>query len=152
MSHQIIHPLQLRALPSDVVRQLIRAREFMDDCYAEKINVEHAASAAYLSPFHFSRVFKQTYHLTPHQYLTYRRIEKAKDLLRRTDKSVTEVCYEIGFDSLASFSLLFQRRIGTSPSLFRRRAMIYLSDCHRIPEWAVPHCFLFAFPEDSRIR
>ncbi|MEP7220005.1 MAG: helix-turn-helix transcriptional regulator, partial [Bacteroidota bacterium] len=79
------------------------------------------AKIACLSPHHFLRLFKHAFQETPHQYLTRKRLEWAQDLLTSTERSITDICVSIGFESLGSFSWLFRRRFGASPDLFRRR-------------------------------
>ena len=68
------------------------------------------------------RLFKQAFGRTPHQFLTHRRIERAKHLLARTERPVTEICLDVGFESLGSFSHLFRRETGASPTAYRRQA------------------------------
>jgi len=80
------------------------------------------ARAACLSPYHFHRSFTVAFGKTPHQYLTAHRLERAAQLLRRTPMSVTQICFDSGFESLGSFSSLFRRNFGTSPREFRNSA------------------------------
>ena len=74
-----------------------------------------------MSPFHFIRLFRRVYKQTPHQYLIRQRIAKAKELLRTTDLPITEICMAVGFESLGSFSTLFRKVAGISPSAYRDR-------------------------------
>jgi AraC-like DNA-binding protein len=85
----------------------------------QPLTLSQIAEVAWLSTHHFLRLFKRTFHETPHQYLIRKRIERAKYLLAHTDLSVTDVCLEVGFESLGSFSWLFRRRVGASPETFR---------------------------------
>jgi AraC-like DNA-binding protein len=110
----------LRA-PGDVLVHLRRARDHADRCYAEPIDVESLADVAGLSKYHFLRLFKATYGLTPGEYVSQRRIERAQDLLRATGLSVTEVCLAVGFSSLGSFSSRFKTMVGETPSQFQAR-------------------------------
>lgn len=127
---------------SEFYKRIIRAKEFINDCYSEQINIDRIAREAYFSPYHFIRMFKQTYHITPHQYLTLRRIERAKELLKDENYSITDICFELGFESPGSFSTLFSRYTGLSPLKFRNLSIrkIYLSV--NFPEKLVPGCFL----------
>ena len=104
----------LRA-PGDVLVHLRRARDHADRAYAEPLDVESLAAVAGLSKFHFLRLFKATYGLTPGEYVSQRRIERAQDLLRATNLTVTEVCHAVGFSSLGSFSSRFRSVVGETP-------------------------------------
>jgi AraC-like DNA-binding protein len=101
---------------------LRHARQFIDLHYEMPVTVEQASRQAALSPYHFIRVFRLVYKQTPHQYLIARRIQKAKELLRTTDLPITEICAAVGFESLGSFSALFRKMAGLSPSAYRVRA------------------------------
>ena len=94
---------------TDVQERLHRARRFIDECYDLPLDLNQISRQACLSRFHFLRLFRDTFETTPHQYLIQRRIEKAKELLRLKEMSVTDVCFEVGFESLGSFSALFRR-------------------------------------------
>jgi AraC-like DNA-binding protein len=102
-------------------RHLLRARDLIDARYAEPLDVPALAQRAHASPAHFSRRFKQTFGETPHQYLLTRRIERAKHLLRETDRSVTEISLDVGFQSLGSFSAKFKEIVGGNPTEYRRK-------------------------------
>ena len=106
--------------PEDLAH-LRRARDLMDREYARPLDVPAMARAALMSPAHFSRQFRAAYGETPYGYLMTRRIERAKALLRRGDRSVTEVCIEVGCTSLGSFSARFTEVVGESPSAYRAR-------------------------------
>ena len=126
-------------------RRLQQARDFIDDCYQQPIDLRQIAAQAHLSPYHFLRLFRNHYDLTPHQYLTRCRIEQAKQLLRRHDATVTDVCFTVGFQSLGSFSSLFQRTVGLSPLQFRRQHIAQVFFSRRHPEVPIPICFIFKF-------
>jgi AraC-like DNA-binding protein len=113
---------------------LLRAKDRIDRCYAEPLDVATLARTALASEAHFNRSFKQAFGETPHRYLQRRRIERAADLLRETDTPVTEVCAAVGFQSLGSFSTAFRDLMGASPSAYR--------DARRgAPPPQVPACF-----------
>ena len=105
----------------DLVR-LRKARDTMDRDYAQPLDVPALARAALMSTGHFARSFRAAYGETPYGYLMTRRIERAKALLRRGDLPVTEVCFEVGFTSLGSFSSRFSELVGESPSAYRARS------------------------------
>jgi AraC-like DNA-binding protein len=100
-------------------RRLLRARDAMDRSYAEPLDVPALARIALTSEAHFIRTFKETFGETPHRYLQRRRLERAMALLRETDRPVTEICLEVGFASLGTFSRTFRRVLGMSPSSYR---------------------------------
>ena len=105
----------------DEMRRLRRARDQMDREYAQPLDVAALARTALMSQAHFSRKFREAYAETPYSYLMTRRIERAKALLRRGDRSVTDVCFEVGWSSLGSFSARFTEVVGESPSDYRAR-------------------------------
>ncbi len=98
-------------------QRIVQAKLFIDSNYADNIGLDNISEEAYFSKFYFIRLFKNIYGKTPHQYLTFVRIEKATQLLR-TDKPASEVCYAVGFESLSSFGSLFKRIVGITPSAF----------------------------------
>jgi AraC-like DNA-binding protein len=105
--------------PPPLARHLLRARDLVDSRYAEPLDLEALAQAAHVSPRHFSRSFRRTFGETPHQYLLSRRIERARHLLRTTDRRVAEICLEVGFTSVGSFTTTFRRHVGVSPTVYR---------------------------------
>ena len=100
-------------------RRLLRARDLMDRGYAEPLDVRSIAKAAYLSEAHFTRSFRAAFGETPHRYLQRRRVERAMFLLRDTERSVTDVCFDVGFTSLGTFSRTFRDIVGESPTDYR---------------------------------
>jgi AraC-like DNA-binding protein len=100
-------------------RRLLRARDAMDRAYARPLDVRTIAAVAHVSPAHFSRCFRSVFGETPHRYLQRRRVERSMHLLRETDRSVTEVCFDVGFTSLGTFSRTFRQIVGESPSGYR---------------------------------
>ena len=104
-----------------VYLHLLRARDLIEREYAKPLDVPALARAAHASTAHFARSFKRAFGETPHRYLLHRRIERAKELLRETDLSVTAVSLEVGFQSLGSFSTAFGELVGEPPSEYARR-------------------------------
>jgi transcriptional regulator GlxA family with amidase domain len=100
----------------DLVVHLRRARDHADRHYPEPLGLEQLAAVAGLSKYHFQRLFRATYGRSPATYLTERRIERAQDLLRATNLTVTEVCHAVGFSSLGSFSSRFRELVGEPTS------------------------------------
>jgi AraC-like DNA-binding protein len=103
----------------ELYRRLHLARDFMHASLGDPLSLNEIAAQVALSPYHFLRAFKQVFGLTPHAYLTQKRLERACFLLRNTDAAVTEICFTVGFESLGSFSALFQRNMGLSPRAYR---------------------------------
>ena len=99
---------------------LRRGRDVADRDFAQPLSLDEMARAANLSKFHFARAFTAAYGETPRAYLTRRRIERAKELLRAANLTVTEICMLVGFESLGSFSSRFRQLTGCSPSEYRR--------------------------------
>jgi len=100
---------------------MLRARDTMDRAYVQPLDVPTLAAVAHVSPAHFARQFRATFGETPHRYLQRRRVERAMELLRDTDRPVTEICFDVGFASLGTFSRTFRAVIGESPSQYRAR-------------------------------
>jgi AraC-like DNA-binding protein len=120
-------------------RWMLRARDAMDRGYARPLDVPALAAIAHVSEAHFIRTFRATFGETPHRYLQRRRVERATSLLRETDRSVSEICLDVGFASLGTFSRTFREIMGESPSAYRRRAVAQ----------PVPSCFTRAWTRPS---
>ncbi len=103
----------------DLNRRLLRARDAMDRAYAEALDVRAVAAVAHVSEAHFIRTFRSVFGETPHRYLQRRRVERSMFLLRETDRSVTDICLDVGFTSLGTFSRTFREIVGESPSQYR---------------------------------
>ena len=93
----------------------------MDGSYADALDIAALAASVHLSRAHFIRSFRQAFGETPHRYLQRRRLERAMALLRETDRPVTQICLDVGFGSLGTFSRTFREIVGTSPSAYRER-------------------------------
>jgi len=103
----------------DLNRRLLRARDAMDRAYAEPLDVRAVAAVAHVSEAHFIRTFRAVFGETPHRYLQRRRVERSMFLLRETDRSVTDICMDVGFSSLGTFSRTFREIVGETPSGYR---------------------------------
>src|SRR3712207_4644759 len=111
----------------------------MDRAYTQPLDVAALARVAHVSQAHFIRTFRATFGETLHRYLQRRRVERAMFLLRTTDRSVTEICFDVGFASLGTFSRTFRDIVGASPSAYRDRTAPV----------AVPSCFVMAYTRPS---
>jgi AraC-like DNA-binding protein len=116
-------------------RRMLRTRDAMDRAYAQPLDVPALARIAHVSPAHFTRTFRATFGETPHRYLQRRRVERAMFLLRETDRSVTDICFAVGFGSPGTFSRTFRDIVGRSPRAYRKQASAI----------AVPTCFTKAW-------
>ena len=134
-------------LSTELYQRIATAKIFIDDNYQEPIGLDQISQRAFLSRFHFHRLFRQVYHRTPHQYLTRKRLDKAKDLLEE-NKPVTEVCNEVGFESIGSFSVLFKKEIGFAPQYYRNMAYKKKQEQLAQPKKAIPHCFIESYKLD----
>jgi AraC-like DNA-binding protein len=124
----------------DTNRRMLRARDAMDRDYARPLDIPGLARIAYVSEAHFIRTFRATFGETPHRYLQRRRVERAMAALRESELSVTEICFEVGFSSLGTFSRTFKEIVGESPAAFRRRMA---------ESAAVPTCFVKSWTRPS---
>ena len=113
-----------------------RARAMIDVRYAQPLDIRTLSAVACLSPFHFIRSFRGRFFETPHQYLLRIRIQKARELLALTEMSVTDICFEVGFESLGSFSATFHRIVGWPPTAYRVRSI----EQARSPRRYIPNC------------
>jgi AraC-like DNA-binding protein len=124
------------------------ARDLIDRRFAEPLDLAAMAEAAGFSRYHFSRLFRAAYGEPPGAYLTRRRVERAKDLLRATNLTVTEICHLVGFTSLGSFSATFTKLVGAPPTRYRNE---------HVPQGGppIPGCFVMAWsrpPPSSAIQ
>lgn len=115
---QKLPPVKL-STKAELYKRICRAKEFIDSDFTKDITLEKISREACLSRFHFLRLFKTIYKQTPHQYLTQKRISKSLSLLFSTDMSITQICFEIGFESVSSFSWLFKNKFGIPPEVCR---------------------------------
>ena len=100
-------------------RRLLRARDAMDRAYAGPLDVRAVAAVAHISPAHFSRCFRAVFGESPHRYLQRRRVERSMFLLRESDRTVTDICFDVGFSSVGTFSRTFRQIVGQTPSAYR---------------------------------
>ena len=136
------------AIAKEIYGRIVAAKVFIDENYHEAIDLNEISQKAYLSRFHFHRLFSKVYKKTPLQYLTAKRIEKAKTLLSE-NKPVTDVCNEVGFESLGSFSVLFKKEIGFAPTYYRNMAWLKKQQAKEQPKRFIPHCFIESYKLDQ---
>jgi AraC-like DNA-binding protein len=147
-------PFTTRLLDGDAFARLCRAREYLVDCAAERVTLAAAAREAALSPCHFQRRFVAAFGESPTAFVTRLRIERAKRDLATTARSVTEICFDVGYESLGSFSARFRELVGVSPREYRRGARASVGGWWVWRPVFVPACFLYllapAGPQDRR--
>jgi AraC-like DNA-binding protein len=129
-------------------RHLLRAKDLADGRYFERLDVDDLAGAAGLSRAHFSREFRRAFGESPHAYLLTRRLERAAALLRATDRSVADICFSVGLQSVGSFTTSFTRTFGRSPTAYRVR-FPPAADHALVPACVVR---LYARPQRSTFR
>ena len=118
---------------------MLRSRDAIDRTYAQPLDVRALASVASVSEAHYIRTFKATFGETPHRYLQRRRVERAMFLLRETDRNITDICLDVGFSSLGTFSRTFSEIVGVNPTDYRARGDVMLA----------PNCFTMAWLRPS---
>jgi len=121
-------------------RRLCAARDLLREQREPSPSIADLASEVQISPFHFIRQFEAVFGVTPHQFRIQARLDAAKQLLARGHHSVTDVCMEVGFSSLGSFSALFTRRVGEPPSAYRRRVRSMVQVPGALPADLTPGC------------
>jgi len=143
--HPLLYTAPLRLGPvvdDELFRRLCRSREWLAAHIDSPVHLADAARAAYLSRYHYHRLFAHTFGETPHEFLTRLRIDRAKRLLARDQLDVTEVCFAVGYESLGSFSTRFRKVVGYSPSSYRR-AIRRIFPAPKLPVYHfVPNCYL----------
>jgi AraC-like DNA-binding protein len=120
-------------------RRMLRARDAIDRAFAQPLDIANLAQVANVSEAHFIRTFRGTFGETPHRYLQRRRVERAMFKLSETERTITEICFDVGFSSLGTFSRTFREIVGVSPSVYRARAEVK----------SVPTCFTMAYMRPS---
>ena len=126
----------------DVYRKIIMAKLYMDENFHESIDLDRISREACLSRYHFHRLFTRIYQRTPHQYLTRKRMEQARQWLADKDLTVSEICNNVGFESIGSFSILFKKEIGYAPQYYRNQAWLKKQQALAQPRKFIPHCFI----------
>ncbi len=140
-----IREKQTSVMGSHQLRKLRASRDYILANYPEDFTLSSLAEHSNLSSYHFLRTFKKTYGRTPNEFLIRLRIEEAKKLLITGNLSVSEVCQEVGYLSLGSFSSLFLKQVGMSPSHYRRKLWALSKEPFRFPSQAIPACYALRF-------
>ena len=120
-------------------RRLVQSKLFIDNKYANKIDIDNISDEAYCSKYHFIRLFKKVYGRTPHQYLIFVRLEHAK-LFLKNNESVSDTCFAVGFESPTSFASLFKKAYGQAPSVYRENQIRLMEESKEKPLKFIPGC------------
>jgi AraC-like DNA-binding protein len=128
-------------LDPGTLRRLCHARDLLCEEDEHPLSIHDIARTIDISPFHFIRRFEAVFGATPHQFRIRSRLERAKQLLAAGGHSVTDVCMEVGFSSLGSFTHMFTRRVGTTPSAYQRRLRAMVQVPGTLPIELIPGCF-----------
>lgn len=124
---------------SETFALLRESREFLAENFDQKVRLADGAERAFMSPFHYQRMFLRAFGESPHEFITRMRVEAAQQMLRQSQMSVSEICLEVGYESLGSFSDRFRREVGCSPTEFRK--VFSVPGLWEIK--SVPGCFRF---------
>jgi AraC-like DNA-binding protein len=146
--HPLIYTAPYRLGPvidDGLFRRLCRSRDYLAAGLDQPLRLADAAREAYLSPYHYHRLFAHTFGETPHEFLTKLRIDRAKRLLARDQLPVTDVCFAVGYESLGSFSTLFRTMVGYSPSVYQRAIRRIFPVAALAIHRFVPNCYLVNF-------
>lgn len=126
-------------------KKLNLGRDYIAAHYTEPFCLATIAKSAHLSPYHFLRAFKKTYGQTPNEFLIQLRLTDAKHKLITESMSISDVCNHIGYASLGSFSALFLRQVGISPSHYRRKLWSMSTVPFHFPKQVIPACYAVRF-------
>ncbi len=137
-------------IQQDTYKRIVSAKIFIDNNYHETLNLEQISKQACFSKFHFHRLFTRIYRTTPNDYLTAQRIKHAKKLLAKEGISISDVCNNVGFESLASFSILFKKRNGYAPLYYRNLAYLKNKLQKEQPQKFIPHCIINQLTEKKQ--
>ena len=135
----------LTLVEEETFARLYRSREFLATGFDRPLRLSEAAGEACLSPFHYHRMFVRAFGETPHEFLTKRRIDRAKQMLARDECPVTEVCLAVGYESLGTFSTRFRSVVGKTPTEFRQTLRRVFPAPYVAPHRFVPACYLLTW-------
>ncbi|KAB2915431.1 MAG: helix-turn-helix transcriptional regulator [Bacteroidetes bacterium] len=123
-------------------KRIVNTKLFIDKHFALPVDLDTLSAEACVSKFHFIRTFKKSYNRTPHQYLTQKRIDKAKELLCKPKYSINTVCQRVGFESQQTFAQKFKQHTGHTPTQYRRMCIVLQNVVKTAPARVIPFCFL----------
>lgn len=127
------------------IQRIVKAKIYIDTHVSINLTVEQISEQACLSLFHFIRLFKIIYGISPYQYLREKRMDMAKIKIATTDQPIMDICFDCGFDSIGSFSTLFKAKTGMSPRQYRQEKRKSQQALEKTPLSAIPHCLATRF-------
>lgn len=133
-------------------KKICSGRDYLQEHYTDSFSLSKVAEYSCMSQYHFSRVFTHVFGEPPNTFVARLRIEKAKTMLITENFSISEICAEVGYSSVGSFSSLFREKVGISPSQYRRKLRSLSNEPHRFPMQSIPLCFaqnLFGFKSNE---
>jgi AraC-like DNA-binding protein len=133
----------------EVYKRIVSAKLYMDENFDQPLDLDIISRKSCISRFHFHRLFTRIYRKTPHRYLTQKRMESAKQMLADEELSVSEICNNVGFESIGSFSILFKKEIGFAPQYYRNLAYLKKKLAKEQPKKFIPHCFIESYKLDQ---
>ena len=114
----MLHDINLKNNNEKLIARLTIAKNLLEENFSEKVDVNTIAKEASLSKYYFSRSFKKTFGLSPHQFVLNKRLERSAELIREGKLMITDIAYQVGFADIYSFSKSFKKRFNASPSRF----------------------------------
>src|SRR3984957_9017079 len=135
-------------ITTDVYQRIVSAKIFIDENFDQPLDLNIISRHSCISRFHLHRLFTRIYRKTPHRYLTQKRIDNAKQLLAGNKLSVSEICNNVGFESIGSFSILFKKEIGFAPKYYRNLAYQKKQLTKEQPKRFIPHCYIESYQLD----
>ncbi|MEO8414199.1 MAG: AraC family transcriptional regulator [Ginsengibacter sp.] len=139
----------MQPITNDIYERVVTAKMYIDNNFHESLDLDQISRQAFLSRFHFHRLFTRIYRKTPHQHLTNMRIQRAKALLEKEGISITQVCNTVGFESPGSFSTLFRKQNGYAPQYYRNIAYLKKKLAKEQLKRFIPHCFIDSYKLDK---
>lgn len=124
----------------NLISRLVKVKMYIDDHFDDQLDLSLLCDEACISKYHFLRLFKKTYKITPYQYLLLRRLEKVKYELTHTNQPICEICYQSGFNGVGTFNNLFKKMTGDSPQSYRKKTQRKKQLAYSEPGRFIPHC------------
>ena len=122
-------------------QRVVQAKLVIDQQYDQPLSLDQLSDSAHFSKYHFLRLFRKLYKVTPHQYLTRKRIEAARQQLTHSDFSIADIGFRVGFQGVSHFNVTFRKWVGTHPTQYREKTRQQLEQAQTQPATVIPYCF-----------